>query len=369
MNAFVLLRKLTTDRLPTRRDDDQATESRVKVWFKLDKRVAIFTADLRLLTNENNADIIVSSKESWYAKDFTDDARRINLPLSLARMADDYRTHGYFSRRIGGQNYLFSMDDDSLPEEFRKPVSSFAKYLAEMKYYSATQFTNPARCPVSFQVESEGSVRRVAELRGHTKFLYDLFTEYKERLTSNYDQFFEVIGPDGIGLVDKLRFKEIPTSSVEYSVRSGGKVGKHKRTKMLVIPQFIIGRNELSPSQLSEGTFKTITLLFYLITETSSALLIEEPEVCVHHGLLSSIVELIKTYSRQKQIILSTHSDFVLDQIKPRHVYGVARSKHEGTTVAHVTKSLSAKELAALRHYLETEGNLGEYWRHGGLEQ
>jgi len=121
--------------------------------------------------------------------------------------------------------------------------------------------------------------------------------------------------------------------------------------------------------QLSEGTFKTITLLFYLITERSSALLIEEPEVCVHHGLLVSIIELIKTYSRQKQIILSTHSDFILDQVEPRHVYRVKRDNEDGTKVTHIEKALSAGELKALKLYLETEGNLGEYWRHGSLEE
>lgn len=143
---------------------------------------------------------------------------------------------------------------------------------------------------------------------------------------------------------------------------------QEKKEKILVIPQFIIGRNELSPSQLSEGTFKTITLLFYLTTEKSSALLIEEPEVCVHHGLLSSIVELIKIYSGDKQIILSTHSDFVLDQVEPRNVYKVTRDKNEGTVVAPIEKSMSAAELSALKYYLQAEGNLGEYWRHGGLE-
>ncbi len=135
-----------------------------------------------------------------------------------------------------------------------------------------------------------------------------------------------------------------------------------------MIPQFVIGSNVLSPSQLSEGTFKTITLLFYLMTEQSSALLIEEPEVCVHHGLLSSIVELIKTYSKQKQIIVSTHSDFVLDQIEPRHVYKVTRTTTAGTKVAQIAKTMSSQELVALRNYLDTEGNLGEYWRHGGFD-
>ena len=124
-----------------------------------------------------------------------------------------------------------------------------------------------------------------------------------------------------------------------------------------------------SPNQLSEGTFKTITLLFYLITEKSSALLIEEPEVCVHHGLLASIVDLIKTYSKQKQIVLSTHSDFVLDKIDPRHVYKVSWDDDTGTMVRHITDAMSPEELGALKEYLDTEGNLGEYWKHGGLEE
>ena len=205
-------------------------------------------------------------------------------------------------------------------------------------------------------------------MRGHARFLYDLYEEYSNSDESNYDEFFNIIGPDGIGLVDGIEFKEMSTSSIEYNVRSGGRVLKNHREKILVIPQFRIGRNTLSPSQLSEGTFKTITLLFYLMTEQSSALLIEEPEVCVHHGLLSSIVELIKTYSKHKQIVLSTHSDFVLDQLEPRHIYQVSRDRENGTTVTHVKDSMSTSEYSALKHYLETDGNLGDYWRHGGLD-
>ena len=53
----------------------------------------------------------------------------------------------------------------------------------------------------------------------------------------------------------------------------------------------------------------------------------------MHHGLLASIVELIIIYSRRKQIVMSTHSDFVLDKIDPRNVYKVARDDQHGTLV------------------------------------
>ena len=201
----------------------------------------------------------------------------------------------------------------------------------------------------------------------YTKFLSDLY-ESKSKQVAGYDQFFNIIGPKGIGLIDDLDFKEIKISSMEHKVRSGGKVRTKRTKKSLIVPQFFIGRNQLSPNQLSEGTFKTLTLLFYLITEQSSALLIEEPEVCVHQGLLSSIIELIKIYSKKKQVVVSTHSDFVLDQVEPRHVYRVSRDSKHGTTVHQIQKTMSRKEFSALKKYLDREGNLGEYWRHGGLE-
>jgi predicted ATPase len=134
-----------------------------------------------------------------------------------------------------------------------------------------------------------------------------------------------------------------------------------------VIPQFRLGRQKLSPNQLSEGTFKTLALLFHVITEESSALLIEEPEVCIHHGLLSSILELVKSYSRRKQMIISTHSDYVLDHVTPENVLRVTFDKSQGTSVHHISKIMTAKEYLALREYLEQDGNLGEYWREGGL--
>lgn len=255
-----------------------------------------------------------------------------------------------------------------VPDKVIKPVRAIVDTLREMRYYSASQFTTPADCPVSFEIEKEGKRSRGIRLRRHAKFLFDLYTSWKSAETSAYLQFFEIVGPKGIGLIDDIIFKEIPTSSIEYSVRSGGRVIQHKREKILIVPQFRIANNELSPNQLSEGTFKTITLLFYLVTEASQLLLIEEPEVCVHHGLLSSIIELIKTYSVDKQIVVSTHSDFVLDKVDPENVYSVTKSPDTGTNVAHITKAMSRRELSALRLYLETEGNLGEYWRHGGLE-
>ena len=303
LNAILLLNKLTDFRERRFLERTESTsECQLRISFRYNHKKAILTAKANLLTDENNADEIYGSKQSWYAKEFTNSAKRINAPLGLSRETLHSRrilvSEGeyYFARDLpvarGGYQYR-----RAVPEPFIPAFSSIAGFLRNMRYYSASQFTNPSLCPVSFEVEQDGELLRGLRLKGHSRFLYDL---YSARETRSYDQFYNVIGPDGIGLVDKIEFSELRTSSIDYRVRSGGRVVQRNREKMLVVPQFVIGRNKLSPSQLSEGTFKTITLLFYLMTEQSSALLIEEPEVCVHHGLLSSIVELIISYSKSR---------------------------------------------------------------------
>ena len=141
-----------------------------------------------------------------------------------------------------------------------------------------------------------------------------------------------------------------------------------KKLKKKVVPSIIIDNLNLSPNQLSEGTFKTLALVFYILNDDSNLLLIEEPEVCVHHGLLNSIIELIKIQSNFKQIIISTHSDFVLDKLEPENVVLVDKNRNKGTIAKSLFKTLSKNEFQALKDYLENSGNLGEYWKEGGFE-
>ncbi len=124
----------------------------------------------------------------------------------------------------------------------------------------------------------------------------------------------------------------------------------------------------MSFNQLSEGTFRSLAMMFYIITGKSSLLLIEEPEVCVHHGLLASFVEIIKQCSRHRQVVVSTHSDYVIDKLKPENVFLVSNNALRGTVVKPISKAMSNRQYAALKTYLDTAGNLGEYWRHSGFE-
>ena len=369
MNALFLLKRLTEETTPFySRDLEPTGHCKLKATLSIGDIDATLSSDIDTYTDADNTDIVLTSDQYWTIPRLTGNRKKARLPLALARefiRPPDSPFLSYYQRRI-------SLDAlEQVKKQTSPPVRDFlgqvAQKLAQMRYYSASQFTNPGNCPVSFELERDEKTTRPGRLTGHAKFLFGLYN-CRKHSKSRYSQFMNIIGPDGIGLVDDIYFKEVSTSSVQHSVRIGGTVTERRKRNIIVIPQFKIGKNVLSPNQLSEGTFKTITLLFYLITEPSQILLIEEPEVCVHHGLLSSIIELIKTYADLKQIVISTHSDFVLDMVQPENVYAVTNIAPEGTKVHHIPTRLSANELNALRNYLQTEGNLGEYWRAGGLE-
>lgn len=370
LNAMLLLCSLTEEIQLGRygNEDLPTSECKVRARFGIEGKTATLSATIPTFTDEANHDIVIGATERWYLKDFTGNSQRPSIPLWYARsMLKGSRISAVRARRLYYYNYSRHRFPDT-DSSTLKPICTVADFLSSMSYYSASQFTNPSRCPVSFEIETEGESSRGVRLDGHAKFLFDLYTEF-ESDSKVYQQFLEIVGPSGIGLVDRIDFRKVLISSIDYSVKSGGRLQERTRDKILVIPQFTIGKSELSPNQLSEGTFKTITLLFYIVTESSAILLIEEPEVCVHHGLLASIVELIKVYSREKQIVISTHSDFVLDQVEPDNVFGVTRDSEDGTKVHHIPRAMSSKELRALRTYLDSEGNLGEYWRLGALEE
>ncbi|MGA2324471.1 MAG: AAA family ATPase [Sedimentisphaerales bacterium] len=370
LNAILILKKLAEQEEPFRfREGKPVGQSKFKMIFNAEGKKIILNMVVQIDTDENNSDVVLGSHIDWYLKDFTGNAKRYDTPLSLPRYF--YGKHVDFSDEETRHRYYYSRLHrtyrSGIPEPAMIALMKMTDFANGMRYYGASQFTNPGNCPVSFEIEKEGIRSRGLKLRGHDKFLFDLYNETKTK-SSGYKHFFDIIGPSGLHLIDGIKFAEIKTSSLEYSVRLGGKVRKIKRDKMLIVPRFTIGKHVLSPNQLSEGTFKTIALLFYLVTEASSLLLIEEPEVCIHHGLLSSIIELIKSYSLQKQIIISTHSDFVLDQMSPENVYKISSTPKKGTKIEHIPKSMSGSEFTALKEYLAKEGNLGEYWKHGALE-
>jgi predicted ATP-dependent endonuclease of OLD family len=259
---------------------------------------------------------------------------------------------------------------NSLSPEVRKEQAIIASFKS-ISYYSASQFVDSSKCPLSVELNpfKPGNLSAFAG-KDHTTYLLDLYLCSKNKDSNIYDQYLHLIGEESLGLVEEIRFKDqkIPIES-RLSVReikNGTK--KEQVNRMIITPLFKVDGSYLSPNQLSDGTFKMLALVFYIISDENHTLLIEEPEVSIHHGLLDSLIELIKQESKYKQIIVSTHSELVLDAVQPENVLVVKKEQDKGTLAKSLTDNLSQDDYRALKKYLETEGNLGEYWRETGLE-
>lgn len=368
LSAFRLLSSLCFH-VPRRflKDESTASASEIKVWYEVDDKKLIHTVKLNFVTNEKNEDEIISSEESWYMHDLTGRKNKVNIPSWIILNLSSDSVSGISPNSKILSNALGFFKTQGLDYKDISLLATVVKEISSVSYYGASQFTNPSSCPISFEVEGDQKRRTGISITGHKKFLHDVYHEQRNE-SESYREFIDLVSNKGIGLVEKIVFQEIVTSTSNYSVMSGGKVMRNERNNRLVVPSFQISGNKLSPSQLSEGTFRTLALVFYLVTDKSPIFILEEPEVCIHQGLLNSIVELLGIYSATKQIIISTHSPSVLDQLNIENVFRVRREANKGTLVSSMRKNLKGIELKALKDYLSREGSLSEYWKHGDLE-
>lgn len=366
LTAIKLLSRIRTNRYYNTHNksvNDSLSCSEIETGLFIDKIEHKLKIKLFYETDQNNHDEVFEAK---FQIKKSGEKKWINLDSELVQFL--YRFGDKFPSSFDehlSKRYT-SKENYHLDKKLTKAVITF---FSSISYYGATHFADPSKCPNSIELEDSRPISAYRPGKTHDKFLFDLYTLWKVRAkNSNFDKFINLVNKEGVGLVDSIDFVEtkLPTSS--YEITTGGKMKTIKKNKDIVIPIISLDGLTLSPNQLSEGTFKTLALIFYIINNDTSLLIIEEPEVCIHHGLLSSIVELIKSESKYKQIIISTHSDYVLDKLKPENILLISRNLTKGTQAKSLTKSLSKNDYRALKYYLDNTGSLGEYWKEGGIK-
>jgi AAA15 family ATPase/GTPase len=294
LNAMFLLRKVSyLDRFsflqPLVKEEKESNRSTIKATFLVGGKEVRYRAEIRYTTRESNQEDVIFAVEQWDTTGIAGGKAWFAYPSFFMRQG----IHWNFKEH-------YQILPPFVPKELRnRKVASallaVGKFFDNINYYSASQFTNPSECPASFEMENEVLRESNTGANEHRKFMFDLYSMYKKD-PSRFQEFKSIVGRDGIGLIDDIRFDRIQISSNEVKVNVGGSFTKKTLKRELVVPHFILGRKNLSPSQLSQGTYKTLGLLLYLGRDKSHLLLLEEPEVCTHHGLLASIVEMLKSY-------------------------------------------------------------------------
>ncbi|MDR0439786.1 MAG: AAA family ATPase, partial [Candidatus Accumulibacter sp.] len=116
------------------------------------------------------------------------------------------------------------------------------------------------------------------------------------------------------------------------------------------------GRHTIPASRLSDGTLRYLCLLAILCHPTPGPLIcIEEPELGLHPDVLPGLADLLKDAAERTQLIVTTHSDVLVDALtdQPESVIVAGRGP-EGTT-------LNRLDAEKLKPWLE-KYRLGELW-------
>jgi predicted ATPase len=125
---------------------------------------------------------------------------------------------------------------------------------------------------------------------------------------------------------------------------------------------YLVERSKTIPAtRLSDGTLRYLCLLAILCDpEPPPLICIEEPELGLHPDVLPGLADLLVEASTRTQLIVTTHSEILVDALNDTPESVVVCEKHNGATV------MERLNPDHLKPYLE-KYRLGELWLSGDL--
>lgn len=121
------------------------------------------------------------------------------------------------------------------------------------------------------------------------------------------------------------------------------------------------GNFTIPATRLSDGTLRYLCLLVILLQPNPPPLVcIEEPELGLHPDVLPGLADLLREASQRMQLVVTTHSDVLVDALSDTPEDIVICEKHDGAT------TMRRLERDEMKVWLE-KYTLGELWRSGEL--
>ena len=110
----------------------------------------------------------------------------------------------------------------------------------------------------------------------------------------------------------------------------------------------------------SDGTLKMLAYLALLLdSEPPPFIGIEEPENFLHHRLLYELVESFRAATEQTQLLVTTHSPYFVDALRPEEVRILWRDKQG------FTRTERAADLFGIPEFMQHGAQLGQLWSEG----
>ncbi len=247
---------------------------------------------------------------------------------------------------LGAVLSLLPVEDD-----LRRSVEPLVNFVRKIHYYPLDEaISGEGRDAVNdgFFVQStayETWKEQVVEKGGYSESAVLKLLHLHLNDPQRYAEITEIIGPNGLGLI-----YEVFIESVEIKPNDG--------QSFIHIVMFRMANSQqmFRFGDLSAGTRRAIRLVTALLFDDSTVMLVEHPEDGIHRGLLKKLMAVLKEYSGEKQVMLSTHSSAVVNALDTPDIRLVAAIDSQT-----IVRPLSESEKEQCSRYLEDEGSIFEF--------
>ncbi len=166
----------------------------------------------------------------------------------------------------------------------------------------------------------------------------------------NVIQYLKEQHPERLEKILKTLSRRIPKlEKVEASIMPDG--------RLLLQIKDAPFQNPVLAKFASDGTLKMLAYLTILYDPCPSQLVgIEEPENHLHPRLLPELAEECRAASGNTQLMVTTHSPFFVDGLKPEEVWVLYRDEHG------FTKAKRTSEMRGVKEFIQNGALLGQLW-------
>ena len=132
--------------------------------------------------------------------------------------------------------------------------------------------------------------------------------------------------------------------------------------------KFKVNTKWLYWNQLSDGTKRLFYIFTIIYFDNGGIVLLEEPELGIHPDQLHKLMDFLIEQSKEKQIIITTHSPEVLNAIHPDELDRIIVTRYDADkgTIMHKLTPEQAKEMG--ERVKEGDMFLSDRWVHLNLE-
>jgi hypothetical protein len=202
----------------------------------------------------------------------------------------------------------------------------------------------------------------------------DQLFERQPSLLRTYDGALTVRGDclaDGLSLKILSIEKHVGLNEIERICQRLGLASKISVQKFVLsgshkggVEEYIssVLLDDINIGLLSNGTLRILSIIIEIVSSRLvSTIIIEEPEMQIHPGMLTKLLNEIEAYTFGENLIISTHSPQVVSWTNPDKINLIYRN--DGQTFV---RKLGEDEIHRVVEYLNEEGDLGE-WIYSGI--